>query len=134
MVLTPKTKFLKIVEIPEANIILRSDNIIHVDYNKNVTLDVELQVSMRKISDELAEGKQMHFIFSAAEGFALTKEVRENSELLDKESLISAYGIVANNLAYKLIANFYLRVNKPKVPFKIFLTVENAAKWLYTLR
>lgn len=134
MVLTPNITFLKVVELPEANIILRSDNIIHVDYSKNVTLDVDLQVSMRKVFDELAEGKKLHFIFSAAEGFTLTKEARENSDVRDKNSPISAYGIVANNLAYKLIANFYLRVNKPKVPFKIFLTVEDAAKWLYTQR
>lgn len=132
MVLTPNITFLKVVEIPEANIILRSDNIIHVDYGKNVTLDVNLQISMRKIFDELAAGKKMHFIFSADEGFILTKEARENSEIMDIDSPISAYGIVANNLAYKLIANFYLKVNKPKVPFKIFLTVEEAAKWLYT--
>ena len=134
MVLTPNITFVKVVEIPEANIVLRSDNIIHVDYNKNVTLDVDLQVSMRKIFDEIADGKKMHFIFSASEGFNLTKEARENSDIMDKNSPISAYGIVANNLAYKLIANFYLKVNKPKVPFKIFLTVEDAAKWLYTQR
>ena len=134
MVFTPNITFLTIIEIPEANIILRSDNIIHVDYNKNVTLDVDLQVSMRKIFAELTEGKKMHFIFSAAEGFNLTKEARENSDIINKDSLISVYGIVANNLAYKLIANFYLKVNKPKVPFKIFLTVEDAANWLYTQR
>jgi len=132
MVLTPKITLLKVLEIPEAHISLRSDGIIHVDYKKNVTLDVNLQVSMRKIFIRLTEGKKFHFIFSAAEGFTLTKEARENTDILDSNSPISAYGIVANNLAYKLIANFYLKVNKPKVPFKLFLTVEDAAQWLYT--
>ncbi|PBQ30710.1 hypothetical protein CNR22_02615 [Sphingobacteriaceae bacterium] len=134
MVLTPNITFLKVIEIPEANIVLRSDDIIHVDYNKDVTLDVELQIRMRAIFDKLADGKKKLFIFSAAEGFTLTKEARNNSDIMNGDSPIAAYAVVANNLAYKLIANFYLKVNKPKVPFKIFLTIDDAAKWLNTQR
>lgn len=132
MVLSPNITIIKEIEIPEAFIMLRSDGIIHVDYKKDTTLDVDLQVSMRKIYDELTLGIKTHFIFSAAEGFILTKEARENSSIIDATSPIAAYGIIANNLAYKLIANFYLKVNKPKVPYKLFTTVEEAVKWLHT--
>jgi hypothetical protein len=132
MVLSSNITVVKEIEIPEAFIRLRSDSILHVHYKRNTTLDVELQVRMRNIFNEMTGGLKSNFIFSAAEGFALTKEARENSTILDSNSPISAYAVIANNLAYRIIANFYLKVNKPTVPYKLFQTIEEAVKWLYT--
>jgi len=120
----------KEVNIPEALIRLRSDGIIHVNYKKNVTIDIDSQQLMREIYKDLAPGKKLHYIFSAAIGVTFTKEVRENSS--GPDSPIASYAIIANNLAYRIIANFYLKVNKPKVPYKLFPTVEAAVEWLHT--
>lgn len=38
--------------------------------------------------------------------------------------------IVIRNLAQKIIADFYLKVNKPKKPTKIFYSVEKALEWI----
>lgn len=121
------------VDILEASITLRNDNIIVVRYKRNVVLDVELQLRMRKIYHELAAGKKINFIFSADLGFSVTKEARENAERLSESSPIKAYAIIVNNIAYRLIANFYYKINKPKVPYKLFGTQEEATHWLYTL-
>ena len=40
------------------------------------------------------------------------------------------YAIVAHNLAYKIVANFYLKVKKPKTPFKVFSDEDSALVWL----
>lgn len=123
----------KQVEIPEATITLRSDSIITVRYKRNVVLDVELQLRMRKIYAELTQGKKMNFVFSADLGFIVTKEARENAELLADSSPIKSYAILVNNIAYRLVANFYYKINKPKVPYKLFSTLEDAVHWIYTL-
>lgn len=41
--------------------------------------------------------------------------------------------IVISNLAQKIIANFYLKFNKPQMPTKIFTSTEKALEWLLTL-
>ena len=123
---------LKEVEIPEATITLRSDNIIIVRYKRNTVLDVDLQVRMRRIYSELAGNRKVNFIFMADEGFSLTKKARDNSESTEN-SPIKAYAIIVNNLAYRIIANFYYKVNKPKVPYRSFPTVRDAIHWLHTL-
>jgi len=38
--------------------------------------------------------------------------------------------VVINNFAQKMIANFYLKFNKPKKPTKIFNSSEKALEWI----
>lgn len=128
MILTSKIIIVKEVDIPEALVRLRSDGIMHVHYKKNTTIDTEAQLMMREIYREMVPGKTLPYIFSAASGVTFTKEARENSR--GKDSPIASYAIIANNLAYRLIANFYLKVNKPKVPYRLFSTMEDAVEWL----
>lgn len=117
-------------ELPEATISLRSDGIVHVHYHKNATLDVELQQSMRLIFIAMTGGKKTKFLFSADEGFSLTSEARKQAPALYRQSPISCYAIVAHNLAYKLVANFYIRVFKPSGNFKVFSDLKEAETWL----
>jgi hypothetical protein len=123
---------LKEINTPEARIKLRSDGIVHVHYKKNVVIDSETQVSMRAHFQELAPGKRLKYIFSADAGVTFTKEARENSVNSQHDSPIAAYAILANNVAYRIIANFYLKVNKPRVPYKMFAEMEEAEKWLHS--
>lgn len=130
MLVKSNVSILKQVEIPEAFVTLRSDGIVHVHYKKDTVLDVDLQVRMRAIYDDLLDQKKMKFIFSADEGFTLTKEARENAPNIQNESPVLLYALIANNLAYRIIANFYIRVVKPKGNYKLFTSVAAAVKWL----
>jgi len=64
MTTLPDPVILKEVEIPEAIITLRSDDIIVVRYKRNTILDVELQLKMRAIYGELTNNKKKNFILS----------------------------------------------------------------------
>ncbi len=48
--------------------------------------------------------------------------------------MLGATAVVVDTLAYKLIANFYLKFNKPKRPYKVFSKEEEAIKWLKTIK
>ena len=134
MVLDPHITILKEEDIPEASIRLRSDGIVHVHYKKNSVLDVGLQLKMRKIFNEITGHRKSKFIFTAAEGFSMTREARENGPKLQEESNpIKYYAIVIDNLAYKIIVNFYLKVFKPKGNYKLFKSLEEGVEWLHTL-
>jgi hypothetical protein len=41
--------------------------------------------------------------------------------------------IVISNIAQKIIANFYLSFNKPKMPTKIFTSNEKALEWILSI-
>ena len=134
MLLDSEITIIKQVEIPEAFISIRSDGIVPVHYKKNTVLDVDLQMRCLDIYAEILDRKKMKFIFSADDGFMLTKEARENAPKVQVRSPILYYAIIANNLAYKIIANFYIKVMKPAGNYKIFNTVEAGVKWLHSFK
>jgi hypothetical protein len=121
---------IKTIEIPEASIRLRADGIVHVQYHKHVVLDLMLQKKMRELFWEITDGKKAKFIFAAEEGFVFSKEARENIKLPGKESPILYYALVCSNLAYKIIANFYIKVMKPHGHYKVVSSVQEAVEWL----
>lgn len=41
-----------------------------------------------------------------------------------------AYGLVAKSLAEKLLVNFFIRFNKPKVPSKLFISMNSCENWV----
>ncbi|TNE55874.1 MAG: hypothetical protein EP338_01865 [Bacteroidetes bacterium] len=60
----------------------------------------------------------------------LDPEVREWAAAPDGNKKTIADALVVNNLAHKLLANFYMRFNKPVKPTRIFNKREQALKWL----
>ena len=134
MVSANKTTILREIEIPEAFIRMRQDGIVHVFYKENTTLDVELQNRTVKLFREITNNKKANFIFESDEGFYFTKEARENSIKLENDSPVNASAIIVTNLASRIIANFFIKVTKPKIRYKLFGTVEEATKWLRTVK
>lgn len=123
---------LKEVKINEARVTLKSDGIIYVVFNKNIELDISLQMLLLNIYKEVADGRSHPFLFEAFEGISVTKEARENAIRIEGEAPGCAYAVIAKTLPYKLIANFYLKVRKPKTPYKVFSKKKDAVEWLKT--
>lgn len=122
----------KTIEIPEAIIHLRSDMIVHIIYKEGVVIDVPLQQRVLEKFNELCEGKKLPFLFDAMDHVTVTKEAKLNAIEMENKTPVLATAVFAKSLAYKLIADFYLKINKPKKPFKVFRKKEDAITWLLT--
>ena len=59
----------------------------------------------------------------------ISKEARAYSAELKANSPI-AMAVVVSSTANRLIGNFYINFNKPKVPTKLFSSDEKAIEWL----
>jgi hypothetical protein len=128
-----KISIIKEIKIPEATVSLRDDGIVYVRYNENTLLDVNLQMRMLEVLNEITGKKKSHFIFDAAEGLILTKEARDNAIAMEDKTPVLATAVVADNLGYRIIANFYIKVNKPKGKYKVVKSVEEGVIWLNSL-
>lgn len=127
-------EILKQIDLPEALISLRNDAIVEVTFKDDVILDIPLQNKLLKAYWEICDNKQMCFIFKAMDNVDITKEARDNATKLEDASPLKASAAVTNSLAYKLIGQFYLKVNKPKRPFNIFKNELDAIEWLKQFR
>jgi len=117
-------------KLPEVTVSLREDGIVYVHYNKNTFLNVELQMRILDVFNEVTGKKKYPFIFEADEGVIVTKGARENALLIEDISPVLASAVVAPNLAYRIIANFYLKVKQPKGKYKVVRNIEEGKEWL----
>lgn len=60
----------------------------------------------------------------------LTKEARDYLASKEGCQKIKSCAIITNSIVTRVIANFFLQINKPIVPTKLFTDEKNAIKWL----
>lgn len=130
MVTDLEIKVIKQIKHPEATISLREDGIVHVFYHNNTVLDVPLQLRMADSFNIIADGKKSLFIFQAGENVIVTKEARDNALSLEDSTPILAIAVIANNLAYRIIANFFIKVQRPKGKYRVVENMNEGVKWL----
>lgn len=129
---TDKVEILR-TEICEAfTIKLRSDGIIHSHTSSNIDFDIESLKKFNVVMGEMTNHKKAPLLITFDE-FAIPP-VETRVFWAKKEScpyaLADAY--LALTFGHKFIGNFYLRVNKPGRPTRIFSNMEDAVEWLKT--
>ena len=127
-------RIIRQIDLPEAKLSLREDGIIIVFYKNNTVLDIPLQLRMADAFNEIADHKPSYFIFEAGENVIVTKEARNNALKLEDSTPILASAVVADNLAYRIIANFFIKVQMPKGKYKVVANRAEAVAWLHSLK
>lgn len=133
MTIPSNITIVKQIKIAEATVSLLDNGIVHTYYHDHTVLDIDLQLKMASIFNEIADNKKSYFIFEAGDGVTITKEARDNALKLEDSTPILASAVVAQNLAYRMIANFFLKVQKPKGKYKIVGNIEEAISWFSSL-
>jgi hypothetical protein len=108
-------------------------NIIHVETEDGVVIDKDVALEGFKINLALNGGNPFCIILDMTKGlFQPTSEARKlyASEGICKYRLGCA--LIANNIASYLLGNFFIRINKPLSPVRIFQKgkEEEALEWL----
>lgn len=110
--------------------ILRSDGIIHFLCADDVTYDVPELAMNKMVSDEWTQLQPKAKLFYSGKYVTITAEGRKvmASDETSSRSLAEAY--VIRDLPQNLIADFYLRMDKPIAPTKFFRTLDEAENWI----
>lgn len=106
---------------------LRNDSIIQIHIKEGFHGELQDAINVGDCIKKIGNDKKypLLVIYSDFNTFS-----RENKEYSAKFQLVKAHALVNSGLAFKLMGNFYLKINKPKVPTKIFNDVESAVQWL----
>lgn len=113
---------------------MRNDGIVQVVFMPNTEITVEFQDILVGLYNQITLGRKACFIFEGGEFVSVTKEARENAIELEKSSITLASAVVFNNLAQRIIADFYYTVNRPKLPYKVFSSFEKGIAWLNSIK
>jgi len=128
------TSTMKRLENDQVIVALRPDGIVHVSFLPHTEITVEFQQVLLDMYNEVTGGKKSLFVFDGGEFVSITKEARENAVAIEDSTPTKASAIVVKNLAQKIIADFYYKVNRPKQPYKVFWQFEKAIEWLLAIR
>ncbi len=61
---------------------------------------------------------------------AISKEARDHFSIRNRETTVTSFGILIDSPLSRIIGNFFMGLNKPSVPAKLFNEEEEALKWL----
>lgn len=116
-------------EIPYVHLSLRN-NILIGTYRKNLHIDLHVAREIVRIRLSFTHGKIYPSLILSKGIISIDKPAREY--LASKEAIegLLASAIVVESTYSSFLGNFFLAVNKTKLPVKIFTDESLAEKWL----
>lgn len=99
-------------------------------YYRDVELNLELALQIDHLGGQLANGKAMPQLFLACVGQTVTREVRNWSASPEGAKHTLCTAVACSSMAHKILGNFFIKVQKPQRPTKMFSDVLTAKEWL----
>lgn len=123
-------KILQQKETDTAKITLGNDGIVRVLFkNKAELTPLALEKNYVSYNDVVA-GEIFPFILSAENSSVdYTAEGREYAKTHEHDWPKLCVALCVKSLAHKMLANFYLKFNKPAYPHKVFNNITDAESW-----
>ena len=112
----------------------KEENILFFEFKSEAVID--LHAAQQIIADRLQTQKEKPFpVLCIMNGVVNINKAARDYFAQQGSVLIKAVGILANQGSYAfLMASFYIRVNKPQVPTKVFSDKSEALQFLKTFQ
>jgi hypothetical protein len=132
--LSDNLDILNSVDLPYATVRKTSDGIVRVDFKDNCDISETESSTICDYIWEMAEYNDALVLMKPGNGTEFDQSARNFSAGPNGTRFTLADAIVVESLAHKLIANFYLKINKPLVPTRVFSNTKEAEKWLLSFK
>ena len=122
------------LETTTANIYIKED-IIYLIYKDGADVTLDAIEENLSVKTEMQKGKAMKTLVDVTAVWQYSDEARElvSSERFKKITIVMAV-LVGYSLPVKMVANFFMKINKPVTPTKLFTNKESAIKWLNSIQ
>jgi hypothetical protein len=115
--------------IPDCVEIVKQGNTVFVTYLDGAEISVEKKAEMHEAFLKITGEEKHFFVFESAGSLWYSKEAREYSRSIEHKQPYRAVAMVAPQLGFRLLSEFYARIYKPEVPYLVVKTVQDAEKW-----
>lgn len=120
----------KEIKIKSATIRLLSPGIVETIIADYTTLDCENVLKIKETNLELTGGLPYAVLVDSGMFTGITQEARELSASSEFSQNTIAKALLVRSLGHRIVGEFYIRVNKPKIKTKIFADRTKAIEWL----
>ncbi|MEQ8909735.1 MAG: hypothetical protein RIC95_11115 [Vicingaceae bacterium] len=109
----------------------KAEEILVVRYHAETVIDLEKANAIISATQELLSNHAKYAISdSRAFGLVINKDANKIFKAYPGKGEAIALAILVNNLHIRLLANFFIKVEKPEVSTKAFNSLKAARKWL----
>lgn len=119
-----------IIEISAYKIEVGDDDIVRAKVKDHAIVNLKFAVEMTDTLQKITPDGSRPLLIDLGKINYITKEARDHFKGEKRKPTAPAVALVANTSLSVLIGNFYLRLNKPKLPTKLFINENSAVKWL----
>ena len=118
------------INLKKSIVSLLENNIIHIHLKSHQEIELTDAQDVLEAMGILSEGKKLPVFIDVGEFVNIDEDVRTFSASKAGNIYTIADAIAVDNIAQKLLGNFYLKNDDPKVPTKIFTNKNDALAWL----
>jgi hypothetical protein len=120
---------MKPIELSYATIEKRG-GIIWLIMKEDAEIDVKEIIEFTAICEEISGHKPYILVSDARVNLTITSEARKAAASKEVSPLLLANAVLVNNIAVRMVANFFTTVNKPHFKYKVFNEEKEALNWL----
>ncbi len=120
------------IDLEHSSVWIDDDNVLRIDYRGGGDLDIHYIKSHTEAILKVCNGIPRPFLIDLRDVFGSISYEGQNylASYPELTKVRIAQAIVIDNLANRLLGNFYFSVLRPKGPRKIFNSVDKAKEWL----
>jgi hypothetical protein len=117
-----------VITHPKFRIWLRPDGIVQVVLTSRATMVLEDVIAALEAMAQLTGGRRSPLLMDLHDVSPQDRSVR--MELARRDDLVSAVALIVGTPLSRMMANFFLSVNKPLYPTRLFDNEASALAWL----
>ncbi|MBA2611992.1 MAG: hypothetical protein H0U95_08480 [Bacteroidetes bacterium] len=112
---------------------LKFEDVVYIHTVEDAEIEIPQINELNEHLRSLVEDKPCYLIVFPGIGSSSSQEARKYAAKQKGKNVI-AEAIVINNLAIRLLANFYMKVNRPEQKIKLFSNEVSALAWINTIK
>ena len=107
-----------------------SDGIARTKVKLNAEVSLEDAMENSKVVNGFYVNEKFPLLIDARGIKSISREARSFFTTNGRETSTMAFGIIIDSAVSKVVGNFFLGINKPVIPTKLFLNEKAAVEWL----
>lgn len=114
---------------------LHNDGIVELDWDENLLeIDLQCMIQLRDGVFNLGQGDKLPVYVSTKPFMNMTEEAKLFASSAEGQKYTLASAVLADNLAKRILYNFYMKFYSSATPNKAFKSREEAFVWLKSLK
>lgn len=106
------------------------DGICRTVAKANAEVDLKAAQQNTRMVETFYQNKQYPILIDSNKVKYITREARSHFSTKNRQSVINSMAIIVKSPISRVIGNFFMGLNKPNIPAKLFENESSAVAWL----